>query len=307
MRIFSGKKFIEFSTLLVVTGVLIASFVYFRCPETKSMAEDSSITLIDRMRLLGGNASILSYAIYIENDEQAKLLAEFHNIETLTVDGQLSTSSWKAIAQINTIEHLSLHFQGVQGLKYLNHRPKLTYLNISSLNMTGEELSLLSDATSLKTLNLSSCQALEDSSLEALKELPNLETVILDRSAVGDSGMKHLAQIKNLRSLSLTYTSITDEGLKELKNVPTLRSLNLINTKVTDAGLLELQKFPALEDLSIAGPELSDKGLLSLQKCKQLKALDITHYPSSAKFSKEAVAQLKKALPKLEVKWQVKK
>jgi len=70
--------------------------------------------------------------------------------------------------------------------------------------------------TNLSFLDLSSTQV-TDAGLAHLKGLTNLSFLILDSTQVTDAGLAHLKGLTNLSVLSLHGTRVTDAGLKELK------------------------------------------------------------------------------------------
>ncbi|MBO0938168.1 ribonuclease inhibitor [Fibrella sp. HMF5335] len=95
----------------------------------------------------------------------------------------------------------------------------------------------------------------------------------LSDTQVGDGAMASIAKLKNLQKLHLERTAITDAGLRQLTGLPYLEYLNLYGTAITDAGLTSLT------------------GLKSLQ----------TVYLWQTKTTEAGIANLKKALPNLEV------
>src|SRR5215475_10522525 len=65
-----------------------------------------------------------------------------------------------------------------------------------------------------------------DAGLKELKELKNLQEVVLFRTAITDAGLKELKELKSLQWLHLGFTKITDAGLKKLKELKSLQGLN---------------------------------------------------------------------------------
>lgn len=98
-------------------------------------------------------------------------------------------------------------------------------------------------------------------------------------------------------ALALTGTAVTDAGLKELAHLKSLTTLYLYNTAVTDAGLKELAAFDNLVALDLGRTAITDAGLKELAQLKRLTALHLL----GAKVSKDAVAELRKALPKCQI------
>ena len=67
--------------------------------------------------------------------------------------------------------------------------------------------------------------------------------------------------------------------------------------RITDAGLKEVAKLEQLKSLRIEGTQISDSGLKEVAKLKHLTGLNL----AGTKVTKPAVADLKKALPKLKI------
>lgn len=111
---------------------------------------------------------------------------------------------------------------------------------------------------------------------------------------------EHLAILKDLPKivhLRLGSTSVTDQGLSHLEGLPNLTRLNLERTKITDVGLKHLGNLKNLTYLNLYATEISDTGLLHLKNLSKLKKL----YVWQTKVTKAGVADLRKALPQLDV------
>ena len=85
--------------------------------------------------------------------------------------------------------------------------------------------------------------------------------------------MEHVAKLKKLKYLNLDNTAVDDDGLQVIATLPELGTLTLNETGITDDGLEHLQA------------------------CKSLKKLEVR----LTAVGKKAVAQLKEAIPGLEV------
>lgn len=78
---------------------------------------------------------------------------------------------------------------------------------------------------------------LDDAMLAIAKELPNLNKLHLEQTAITDQGLSSLAGLQYLEYLNLYQTKVTDAGLQHLKSLPNLRSVYLWQTAVTADGL----------------------------------------------------------------------
>ena len=66
------------------------------------------------------------------------------------------------------------------------------------------------------------------------------------KTEVTDVGLKELRELKNLQTLVLDHGKITNAGLKELGDFASLKELGLKSTRITDAGLKELRQLRSL-------------------------------------------------------------
>ncbi len=112
-----------------------------------------------------------------------------------------------------------------------------------------------------------------------------------------DEALKELAAFPQLKKLHLYDTPVTDAGLKEVARLQNLEFLDLRSTPVTDAGLKELAGLQKLQTLDLSDTQVTDAGLQALAGLKGLKSLDLR----GTKTTKAGVAELKKALPDLQV------
>ena len=83
---------------------------------------------------------------------------------------------------------------------------------------------------------------------------------------------------------------------KEFQNQETL---DLNSTKVTDAGLEHLKGLTNLKHLGLNHTQIGDTGLGHLKGMTKLDTLIL----SNTKVTAQGIADLKKALPKCDIKW----
>ena len=115
-----------------------------------------------------------------------------------------------------------------------------------------------------------------DERLAELAMLPDLETIVLQKTAVTDAGLRHLAGLSKLENLAIRPApGVTDEGLSHLGRLPNLRSLELTGAPgVTDVARLG-GTMAGLESLHVIGSGMTDDGLAGLKEMKRLKHLQI--------------------------------
>ena len=159
------------------------------------------------------------------------------------------------------------------GLGTLSRLPRLEYLGLNGLQVTGRGIAPL---VQIRTLQVGSCPNVDDSMLEAIQDLDDLYDLSVTNSAVTDAGIRHLAGLPKLRRLNLSGSEITDEGLA---------TLVVACSDLTD---LSLERVPGI----------TDEGVLGLAVLKSLTTLSIYN----SRISTNAAVLLSKKLPKCEVR-----
>jgi hypothetical protein len=85
-----------------------------------------------------------------------------------------------------------------------------------------------------------------------LKDLKDVETLMLFRANIAESDLGNLKRLNKLHVLNLRDSNVTDAGLENLKGLKQLKQLSLTGTKVTDAVLQHLKELTQLEVVSEA-------------------------------------------------------
>lgn len=129
-----------------------------------------------------------------------------------------------------------------------------------------------------------------DSDLEHLKDLPDVESVIISSPQVTDAGIAQLRHLPDLKELILNCPKVSDAGLLHLKSLPELRHLEL-HCSATDAGMVHLQSLQELRFLAIACP-IADDGILALEGFKKLESLRISGAGGMSSACRRAAADL---------------
>ena len=142
----------------------------------------------------------------------------------------------------------------VADLADLSHFTGLTTLTIQ--NVSGLDFSVLSQLTSLQTLDLSGC-TISSGSLDAIAGLTGLRVLRLNNCALTD--INALSQLTALTELQLANNSLTDIGVTSL--MLDLETVTLTNNPVTSiAGLSACTK---LKSLDISGCSVTSIASLS--------------------------------------------
>jgi hypothetical protein len=104
-----------------------------------------------------------------------------------------------------------------------------------------------------------------DADLRYLRDLPQVQILLLSRTKMTDAGIPHLLACRQLRYLSLVKIPLSDEGIAQLTQLKQIETLTLDGTAITDASVEHLTKLPKLKWISILDTSITDEGYLRLQ------------------------------------------
>jgi hypothetical protein len=77
---------------------------------------------------------------------------------------------------------------------------------------------------------------------QTLASLGNLQTIVLDYTALNDAGVALLRKLPQLADLSIDNTNVTDKAVADLQGMTRLQSLNLYHTLVSEKGYEEIRR-----------------------------------------------------------------
>ena len=177
------------------------------------------------------------------------------------------TSAGSASTEVTSVDNEK--FITIRGEQYST---SLTELYLRNLNLTDEEMALLSEFKNLETLdlyNVSKSDTVTD--ISALSDLKNLTTLNLSGNNVVD--ISALSNLKNLTKLNLFFTSITD--ISPLSDLTNLKELLLT---VDHNDLNSLSNLVNLTSLALIFSSNSD--ISPLSNLKNLEHMSL-HYVES--------------------------
>lgn len=132
----------------------------------------------------------------------------------------------------------------------------------------------------VKTIYLHTIQDVSDAGLQAILELPQLQTVFLGGtgpSKITPAGLAKLAALPKLKTLLIAIP--VDESI--FASIPEHSSLETVTlsrgSNVTDAGLGKVKALPALSDLSISYSGINGSGLAFLKGSPKLRTLNLDY------------------------------
>jgi hypothetical protein len=185
-------------------------------------------------------------------------LKDLHIFELTGVSDQGLAS----IGKLKQLERLQLNTITCSGLNHLNGLSNLQYLDVTNLNVTTGSNAAKTASTDELTLDLSGLKkvtdlhltglALRDDDLAFLKNLPSLETLMIQpSSSLTGASLRHLRELPQLYRLWVFEPSnCTRQDLTCLSHLPKLGELRIAGD-ITDAALASLTGPPGLNSLMV--------------------------------------------------------
>lgn len=128
-------------------------------------------------------------------------------------------------------------------------------------------------AHDIQMLSFTKYKEADDSVLEDIQNLTDLQVLGLSGTQILGTGLKHLGKLKELKWLSLAVTHVGDEELAFLAGLNSLEYLNLNYAPVGNEGMIHVGKIKTLKALVLSGTSVDDDGLEHLKDLTSLQQL----------------------------------
>ncbi len=177
-------------------------------------------------------------------------------LQAFKKDSKLNDAALKEISDMATLEKL------IFGAELpIGYSPHVTGFGDDGVKHLGK-------LKNLKQLNLAGCERVTDAGLASLKELTNLETLVIGFTKISDAGLTNLKDMTKLKDLTLNGLPLTEKGLAHLSGLAKLQWLDLRETGdgVNDAAILRLKGLASLRDLILYDTAVTKKGADELKK-----------------------------------------
>ena len=99
-----------------------------------------------------------------------------------------------------------------------------------------------------------------DKGFERLLPCVNIQSLHIDKTAIGDETLKKLGGFKKLSYLSLEKTNVTAAGLEAIASLP-IKHLGLQSCDLTEAAFQAIGKMTYLEELWLEGAKVKGEWL----------------------------------------------
>lgn len=142
--------------------------------------------------------------------------------------------------------------------------------------LTAADIAAIGRLPGVRTLQIHNCRTLDDSAVESLVGLADLDTLALTNSSLTDAAVETIARaFPKLVDLDLSSNAnMTGAALKWISGLDRLERLGLLQNRFNDLNTRRLAKLQALEVLDLRGNmEAGDMTLDVLGKLPKLRAL----------------------------------
>jgi Leucine-rich repeat (LRR) protein len=262
------------------------------CMISTALAQSKTRTLVFPQKCVGklgafggklqgcfvGNGRPLVDAIgqlHVPKDQLSMLVVNLYGVSNLAFLQRLKADDLVALDFSN----------GTRGYEDLNDAAVQNMIGLTGLRSLKMEKSDVGDrGMELITNNLQQLQSLNIGGTivtargaRGLSKLKNLEYFYCSFTALDDTVIEAIKDLAKLESVNLNHTQITAARLKSLSGLTRLENLALAGCKLGDPGIGALPKFPRLRDLYISSIGMSDDSLATLvAKYPNLVHLDVS-------------------------------
>jgi hypothetical protein len=281
-------------------------------------------TVKHSLPLLDGQHPLLNIDFLIVSGDRCfdgdgiALVLRFRRLKTLYLGcDRIEPGTLRRLGELRSLQFLFVGGPHVDddGLRGIGTAVALVQLSISGPEIRGGGLAEVASMKKLRSILLRGNPHLRDFSAVNLRNLPDLDGVVLDGSGMagdcldwlpencmqlslqstsaGDGTLRGLSRCTRLEELDLSYTRVTGEGLRHLASLPRLRSLGLAGCPISDASLDYIASLRGLQSLDLCRTPISDAGLDRL--CKVSQPMDIT-VSACPRITAAGVARLRESL-----------
>ncbi|MEW5837267.1 MAG: hypothetical protein AB1717_00310 [Pseudomonadota bacterium] len=186
----------------------------------------------------------------------ARLLRQLQSVTQLWLWCDVSRIALRHIIQMPGLEILDvLAVKAPGSLSGFEHATSLRAFRANHY-LTEQDLLAIARCAPLQELGIQGAK-LTRASLQALLELPHLESLDLEGTPFSDNMARLVSRSTTIHTLDLGATNLTRTGLTQLVTMHQLRSLDLWATRTSENDLELLRELPHLEYLSVGGHESS--------------------------------------------------
>lgn len=239
------------------------------------------------------DAGVIAVASLVPRLEECRIRAN----ETVS---SLSARALSACKHLRVLDMAFCDRMDDDAAPYLRNLPRLRDLNISKWSITDKFCNVMANASSLESLQLTSCEGLTDASCVALaKRAPRLRLLnIRECRRISDAGVRALSNCKALEYIDLSFNDrISDYSTEALgSSLLQLRTVRLSQCAgLTDATATYLGKSSSLQNVKLSWCFLTDETAAALRDCQTIEIINLS---GCGRLTDDAIADLAQ-LPRL--------
>ncbi len=197
-------------------------------------------------------------------DQGIEKLTALKNLDSFSLSNTKATPAClKTLAKFPSLKHLRLRFEGDDhlGLRWpgkawndIANLVQLESLSIEGLLLSDQHWPALCKLKNLQRLEMERNHlVLTGSFFDAIQRLDRLNSLELGEVDVQNSDLEKLTRLKNLEYLNYMRGSLDDRGLSILARLPSLRILQLTSDKITDEGIAKFKSLSkSVQKVSVA-------------------------------------------------------
>lgn len=188
---------------------------------------------------------------------------------------------------------LSQTHVGDGALVYVGKLKKIDTLILSKLNITNKGLESLKDLLTLKVLEVSGCQPLNDGAVDFIsKNFPNMQDLDIGDCGITKKCFKYLFRLPRLNTLTITTMNLQDEDLEPIYKLR-LSSLDLACNKLTDKIMPRFKDMKRLTYLEVThNLAITEDACIELQRSRPRLKIARTTKPETADLDASAILEM---------------
>jgi hypothetical protein len=136
-----------------------------------------------------------------------------------------------------------------------------------------------------------------------LKELPNLQTLLICQGDISPAEAMAISKLGSLTTLSLSGCKTTDIAVGNFKRMKDLVEIDLTGTKLSEKGIEPLLELKKLQRVNLSGTNATDKILPKWMVLEKLELLQVVGSKVTREGMDKAEEELKTSKRKLKIEW----
>jgi Leucine-rich repeat (LRR) protein len=150
-----------------------------------------------------------------------------------------------------------------KSMPLLAKMPKLTSLNLRSVDVDDAAVNMLTTSKTLRSLKLQHTN-IKGSCLKQLASMDSLRKLGLSKNVDLKRSLSQLIGSK-INELDLSTCGLSDEDIPTLTKITSLKTIGLLKNEITDHGLMLLLKLPGLKSVDLRDTLVSSDGVAAFQ------------------------------------------